>query len=66
MKKKSIIAFITAFLCLVAGASCHVLRISGDPVKFRIGVIIGVIMIVAAVAFGVVGLVMLVVSRKEK
>lgn len=48
------------------------MRLSGDPVKFRIGVIIGAIflrffdsrhiMIVAAVAFGVAGLVMLFVS----
>ena len=29
--------------CLVAGAACHGLRISEDPVKFKVGVIAGLI-----------------------
>jgi len=66
MKKKAIISFFVAFMCLFIGACCHALRTSGDPVKFKIGVTIGVIMIAAAVGFGIAGLVMLIKSKKEK
>jgi len=66
MKKKAIISFFVAFMCLFIGACCHGLRTSGDPVKFKIGVTIGVIMIAAAVGFGIAGLVMLIKGKKEK
>jgi len=57
--------FFAACICLIFGACCHGLRISGDPTKFKIGVIIGVIMIIAAVAFGIAGLAMLIRNKKE-
>lgn len=62
--KKSILFFLLALLSLVAGAACHGLRTSGDPVKFKIGVIVGVTMIVLAVVFGVSGLILAIKGRK--
>lgn len=49
MNKKSIGAFCVAISCLVAGAVCHGLRVSENPMKFKIGVITGILMIVAAI-----------------
>ena len=48
MNKKSMGLFCVSISCLVAGAACHGLRISEDPVKFKIGVIAGILMIISA------------------
>ncbi len=66
MKKKYMISFFVAFMCLFIGACCHGLRTSGDSVKFITGVTIGVIMIAGAVGFGITGLVMLIKSKNGK
>mgnify|MGYP003449096344 FL=1 len=58
--------FFATCICLIFGAGCHGLRTSGAPVKFKIGVIIGVTTIVAAVVFGIAGLVLLIKSKKGR
>ena len=64
MNKKSIGSFCIAISCLVAGASCHGLRVSGDHVKFKIGVIAGILMIVAAISFAIAGIIVAVKEKK--
>lgn len=64
MNKKSIRLFCISISCLIVGAACHVLRISEDPVKFKIGVVIGVVMIVGAIGFGIAGLVIAIKGKK--
>lgn len=66
MNKKSIGSFCIAISCLVAGASCHGLRVSGDPVKFKIGVIAGILMIVAAISFAIAGIIVAVKEKNQK
>lgn len=66
MNKKSIGSFCVAISCLVAGAACHGLRVSGDPVKFRIGVIAGILMIIAAISFAIAGIIVAVKEKKSK
>ena len=51
MNKKSIGFFCVAISCLIAGTACHGLRISDNPVKFKIGVAAGILMIVADISF---------------
>ena len=63
MNKKSIGAFCVAISCLVAGALCHGLRVSENPMKFKIGVIAGILMIVAASSFAIAGII---VAAKAK
>ncbi len=65
MKAKNFIPFAVSLLCLAVGAACHGLRTSGDAVKFRLGVIIGVAMIIAALCFAVAGVVILVKNRNK-
>ena len=55
-----------AISCLVAGAACHGLRTSGDPVKFKIGVIAGILMIVAAISFAIAGIIAAVKDKKSR
>lgn len=64
MNKKSIGSFCVAISCLIAGACCHGLRISEDPVKFKIGVIAGILMIVAAISFAIAGIIVAVKDKK--
>ena len=66
MNKKSIGSFCVAISCLVAGAACHGLRTSGDPVKFKIGVIAGILMIVAAISFAIAGIIVAVKDKKSR
>ena len=55
MNKKSIGFFCIAISCLIAGTACHGLRISDNPVKFKIGV--------AAISFAIAGII---VAVKDK
>lgn len=66
MNKKSIGSFCVAISCLVAGAACHGLRTSGDSVKFKIGVIAGILMIVAAISFAIAGIIVAVKDKKSR
>ena len=66
MNKKSIGSFCVAISCLIAGGACHGLRVSGDPVKFKIGVIAGILMIVAAISFGIAGIILAVKDKKSR
>lgn len=66
MNKKSIGSFCVAISCLVAGAACHGLRISEDPVKFKVGVIAGILMIIAAISFAIAGIIVAVKEKKSK
>ena len=66
MNKKSIGSFCVAISCLVAGAACHGLRISEDPVKFKIGVIAGILMIISAISFAIGGIIVAVKKKKSK
>lgn len=65
MNKKSIGAFCVAISCLVAGALCHGLRVSENPMKFKIGVIAGILMIVAAISFAIAGIIVAVKEKKN-
>ena len=66
MKRQSIGIFCVSISCLVAGAACHGLRVSGDPVKFRIGVIAGILMIIAAISFAIAGIIIAVKEKNQK
>ena len=66
MNKKSIGAFCVAISCLVAGALCHGLRVSENPMKFKIGVIAGILMIVAAISFAIAGIIVAVRDKKSR
>ncbi len=63
MNKKSIGAFCIALICLAAGAACHGLRTSGNPLKFKIGVAAGVAMIIAAAVFAIAGVVLMIKKK---
>ena len=63
MNKKSIGFFCVAISCLIAGTACHGLRFSDNPVKFKIGVAAGILMIVAAISFAIAGII---VAVKDK
>ena len=60
---KAIGFFCVAISCLIAGTACHGLRISDNPVKFKIGVVAGILMIVAAISFAIAGII---VAVKDK
>lgn len=66
MNKKSIGAFCVVISCLVAGALCHGLRVSENPMKFKIGVIAGILMIVAAISFAIAGIIVAVKEKKSR
>ena len=66
MNKKSIGAFCVAISCLVVGAGCHGLRVSENPMKFKIGVIAGILMIVAAISFAIAGIIVAVKEKKSR
>ena len=66
MKRQSIGIFCVSISCLVAGAACHGLRVSGDPVKFRIGVIAGILMIISAISFAIAGIIVAVKDKNQK
>ena len=57
MNKKSIGFFFFFLSCLIAGTACHCLRISDNPVFFIIGVVAGILMIVAAISFAIAGII---------